>query len=162
MTRIMKSLPMTGLVVAIAAVGFAGIAHAKGGGPAHVSFAELDTNSDGQVSKAELEALGAVRFAAVDTDSDGFLTASEIEAAGKARAAKRAAGMIKKLDTNEDGKLSAEEMENRGKGRGGKDRSAKMLKHFDADKNGSLSEDEFTAAREKMRKRMGNKKKHSE
>lgn len=162
MTLRMKNIPTTVLVVALAAVGITGAAQAKGHGPAPASFAELDTNNDGQVTKAELEARGAVRFAKVDLNSDGFLTADEIEAAGKEKAAKRAARMIKHLDADEDGKLSAEEMSKRGKGRGGKDRGAKMFERFDADKNGSLSEEEFAAANEKMRKHKGKKKKHSE
>jgi Ca2+-binding EF-hand superfamily protein len=70
--------------------------------------------------------------------------------------------MIEKLDADKDGKLSAEELEARGKGRGGKDRTAKMLKHFDTDKNGSLSEEEYNAAAEKMQKRKGGKKKHGD
>jgi Ca2+-binding EF-hand superfamily protein len=53
-------------------------------------------------------------------------------------------------------------MSKRGEGHGGKDRGAKMFERFDADKNGSLSEEEFTVANEKMLKRMGHNKTHSE
>jgi Ca2+-binding EF-hand superfamily protein len=162
MTHVMKNLPMTALVVAMAAVAVTGIAHAKGHGPSPVSFAELDTDNDGQVTKTELDAQGAVRFAKVDTDSDGFLSVAEIEAAGQEKAAERAVRMMKHLDADEDGKLSEEEMSNRGKGRGGKDRGAKMIERFDTDENGSLSEEEFAAAQEKMSKRKGKKKKSGE
>ena len=162
MTHVMKNLPMTVLVVAMASVAVTGVAHAKGYGPAPVSFAELDKDNDGQVTKAELEAQGAVRFAKVDTDSDGFLSVAEIEAAGQEKAAERAVRMIKHLDADEDGKLSEEEMSNRGKGRGGKDRGAKMIDRFDTDKSGGLSEEEFAAAHEKMSKRKGKKKKSGE
>jgi Ca2+-binding EF-hand superfamily protein len=37
-----------------------------------------------------------------------------------------------------------------------------MLERFDTDKNGSLSEEEFASASEKMGKRKGKKTKHSE
>ena len=158
----MNNFPMTALIIAMAAAGVTGVEQAKGYGPAPVSFAELDTNSDCQVTQTELEARGAVHFAKADTNSDGFLTVDEIEATWRDKAAKRAARMIKHLDSDEDGKLSAEEMNKRGKGRGGKDRGAKMLERFDTDKNGSLSEEEFAAAREKMGKRKGKKTKHSE
>lgn len=162
MTLRMNNFPMMALIIAMAAAGVTGVAQAKGYGPAPVSFAELDTNSDGQVTQTELKARGAVHFAKADTNSDGFLTVNEIEAAGKDKAAKRAARMIKHLDSDEDGKLSAEEMNKRGKGRGGKDRGAKMLERFDTDKNGSLSGEEFAAASEKMGKRKGKKTKHNE
>lgn len=162
MTLRMTGLPKTALVIALVAVGFTGIAQARGHGPAPVSFEELDTDNNGEVTKAELEARGAVRFAKIDTDGDGFLSAAELEAAGREKAAKRSARMIKHLDADGDGKLSAEEMSDRGKKHYGKDRSAKMIERFDTDKNGGLSKAEFDAAHEKMKNHKGKKKKSGE
>ena len=133
MTLRMTALPKVALTIALVAVGFTGVAQARGHGPAPIAFADLDVDGDGQITAAEIEAQGAVRFAKIDTDSDGLVSAEELAASGQEKAEKRAARMIEKLDADKDGKLSAEELEARGKGRGGKDRSAKMLKHFDTD-----------------------------
>jgi Ca2+-binding EF-hand superfamily protein len=168
---------MTAIIVSVAALGMSSIVHAKGDRPAPVSFAELDTNNDAQLDAAELKARGAVRFAKLDVNSDGFLSVEELTAAGKERASERAERMLKHLDANEDGKLSAEEMNKRGKGHGKKgghkkdgdkagehkeghkDRVAKLIERFDTDGNGTLSEEEFAAASEKMSKHKGSKKK---
>lgn len=128
MTRVVKNISMTAILVTVAAFGMSSVVHAEGERPAPVSFAEIDANNDGQVDKAELTAhakarraaRAAAHFAKVDTNSDGFLSVEELKASGEDRAAKRAERMIKHLDTNEDGQLSAEELSERGKGHGKK------------------------------------------
>lgn len=147
--------PMIRIMAAVAALSIAGAAYARG--PAPVSFSDVDTNGDGQVTQTELQALGAKRFEKIDADSDGFVTQAEIENAGKEKAAKRAERMIKHLDSDEDGKLSAEEMMKRGGKRG-----AKMFERADTDKNGSLSEEEYASAAKKMGKKRHKKPADSE
>lgn len=70
MTLRMTALPKVALTIALVAVGFTGVAQARGHGPAPIAFADLDVDGDGQVTVAELEAQGAVRFAKMDTDSE--------------------------------------------------------------------------------------------
>jgi hypothetical protein len=50
------------------------IANAKEGGQRGAVFEKIDADSDGQITKTELEAMGAARFARLDTDGDGFIT----------------------------------------------------------------------------------------
>lgn len=150
-SRDMKT-QMTILAIALGAVALVGTAEAKSADHrgAHMSFEELDTDNDGQVTQAEMEAQGAARFAKVDADGDGFLSAAELDIAAQERAKKRAAHMIERMDTDGDGQLSLEEM---GKGRDGiSKRGAKMFERMDADNSGGLSKEEFEAAKAKMRK----------
>ena len=147
------NIRMTLVAAALTGLAIGGAAYAKGDKPhgPKVTFEQLDTNQDGQVTEAEMQAHGAARFAQADTDGDGFLTESEIEAAGQERAKKKSARMIKHLDADKDGKLSVEEMGKRG-GKG--DRFAKL----DTDNSGGLSKEEFDAAHKKMRKNRGEDK----
>jgi hypothetical protein len=131
-------------------------ASAKGGD--RPSFEQLDTNSDGALTPAELAAHGAARFAAADTNSDGFLDAEELEAAAKARDSKRAGKRIERMmehrDANGDGKLSVEEMAP------SEDRIAKRFERADKNDDGQLSEEEFEASAKHRGHKRG--KKHSE
>jgi hypothetical protein len=65
-------------------------------------FADIDTNKDGKLSKAEWKALDLpdAVFTRMDTDKDGFLTLKEVEANWYPGA----------LDTNKDGILTVEKM----------------------------------------------------
>jgi hypothetical protein len=152
------NMRMTLVIAALSGLALGGVALAKGDKPhgPRMTFEQLDTNQDGQITEAEMKAQGAARFAKADTDGDGFLTTSEIEAAGSERAKKRAAHMMERMDTDKDGKLSVEEM---GKPRGGK---GDMFAKFDADNSGGLSKEEFEAAKSKMRKHRGGDKPASE
>ena len=116
-----------------------------------LTFEQLDSNGDGEISMAEMENRAAVRFATVDTDGDGFLSLEELQAQGEERAKKRAERHMERLDANDDGKLSAEEMKRPGK------RGEKMFDRIDADDSGTISEEEFAAAQDKMKRRAGKK-----
>lgn len=48
-------------------------------------FARLDTNGDGRLEYAELEAMGAARFDGMDADGDGRLSLEEAQARWQAR-----------------------------------------------------------------------------
>lgn len=140
------------LCVAVAATAVSGVsAFARGQGP---DFATLDTDGNGELTLAEMQAHGAARFEDADTNGDGLLSKAELEARGSERAQQRAARMIKRLDANEDGQLSMEELTER------RDPS-RMFGRIDSDDSGTITQAEFDAARDKMRNR-GGKHKRSE
>ncbi|WP_176696024.1 EF-hand domain-containing protein [Phenylobacterium immobile] len=73
-------------------------------------FKRMDVDSDGKLSKAELQMMldrapqGAdAAFAALDADKDGFVIRAEADAA--------AAAMFGRADTDDDGALSRDEIE---------------------------------------------------
>jgi len=111
-----------------------------------------DTDSDGKVSKAEMQAGFAKHFDRVDKNGDGFLTEDEMPKRGKSRGqdregrgrgnqnsnfAKRAAKQFNRFDKDGDGMLSQDEAP-----RHLKDRFTQL----DANDDGFLSQDEIKAA----------------
>lgn len=135
---------LTALSVAILVGGLSLSAAAQGG---RANFETLDTNSDGQITRAELEARGADRFAAADTNGDGALSLAELETAQATQAKDRAARMLSRLDANEDGQLSQDEL---GKMR---KRGGRMFERADADSDGVITKAEFDAMKAKHGKR---------
>ncbi len=123
--------------------------HAGAGGHMRPSFSDMDANADGQITLEEIPARGEARMAELDTDSDGFLSEAEMVAAATERAKQRHARMVERMDADEDGKLSLDEMKPK------RDRGAMMFERADADKSGGISEAEFAAVTEKMEQRMG-------
>lgn len=75
-----------------------------------MTFEQLDANGDGQITRQEGQAIAQARMAMADTDQDGFLSAAELEAQGSERMKKRVSKMLERMDTDNDGKLSADEM----------------------------------------------------
>ena len=121
---------------------------------------KMDTNGDGIVDFDEMQAVRADltidEFNKMDSNSDGQLVPEELAAAFTAR-------MMKRLDTDGDGAVSLKEMEAFGpphpdaadRPPGAADRfpdPAERFKQFDADGDGKLSQSEFTAMHEGMRK----------
>lgn len=139
----------------VLALGAAGAASAHGFGDksrgedrgAMMMFDRFDTDGDGTITQAEIDALRATQFAAADADGDGFLTAEEMAAhADKMRAERRAErmnDMLGRLDTDGDGKLSAEEAAAAG--------PVTMFERLDANEDGAISREEIAEARGKMR-----------
>ena len=96
-------------------------------------FARLDTNKDGFITQAELDALQTQRqtkleqraehfdpakvFARLDANNDGKITQAEADAVRNARAAAKGkpasahAGLIARLDTNKDGVVTRAEFD---------------------------------------------------
>ncbi len=155
----------TGFITGIVAASFvltAGAALAQGmgeipgcGGPRHErpAFGDLDADSSGEVTRAEMDARRAARFAEADTDGDGKLSLEEVQAAAMKRNAERAARMLERFDADGDGFLNAGEMPKPGR-KGGMER---MFERLDTDGSGGISEAEFKSARDKMRERHGKK-----
>ena len=120
-------------------------------GPRH-AFEDLDANSDGLITRDEMQAHMQARFAATDTDGDGKLTRQElsakIEAHQRQRRDRRLDKMISMRDADGDGALSLEEMRS---GRGDR-----MFARIDADGDGAVSKAEFEEMQNKHRARHGN------
>ncbi|MDM7933397.1 EF-hand domain-containing protein [Tabrizicola sp.] len=119
-------------------------------------FDGIDTDSDGKLTEAELEAHRTAMFTAFDANGDGLLDAEELAARQLARfsetLAERTARMIENRDNNGDGSLSLAEMD-AGPGQRG-------FARIDTDNDGAISKAEAQEAGERMGKRMGEQRKH--
>ncbi len=163
--QITRNIPLAALATVVAAAfGSAAIAGpgTGSGGPAQQlleAFDRIDTDGNGQLSKAEIEAARQARFKAADTDGDGALSQAELTALLEKEAAARAARMMARRDANGDGKLSPEEM---GPAAGvTQGMRAKMFARIDTDGNGELSKAEIEAAVKAMGRDGRHKGKHS-
>lgn len=128
--------------------GAQGIAQAMGGGMGMMGmggdgmrpdFQELDADGDGRLTRAEMEKYRQARFAKADTDGDGKLSRAEIDAQIAARQAAMRERMLDRMigwrDVDGDGMLSPDEMR--------ADRGLRMFAGMDADRDGTISADEF-------------------
>lgn len=124
--------------------GIAGMAVANQGGPERPSFETLDTDADGKLTQAELDAHKAARFAKSDTNGDGMLSAEEMMNSAKAnegkRMQRRATKMIERMDADKDGMISAAEMQAMPRGKD-------MFKRMDANSDGAITAEEFAAGK---------------
>ena len=78
----MKKSILTALAVSIAVggLGLSTTVSAKPRGGDMPGFEAFDTNADGVITQADIEAIGAAKFAESDTNGDGFLDADELKA----------------------------------------------------------------------------------
>jgi len=106
-------------------------------------FSKLDTDGSGTLSTDEVEGRMAERFAEIDANSDGELTQEELKAAHEARRGQRNKGKAKEADTDENGAISLDEAE-----AAGMERLVENFDQLDGDGNGEISREEFQAARE--------------
>ena len=152
----MKRAVLISGVTAMALALTAGVAAAKGGhGGKHgarMSFEQLDTNGDGQVTKEEIAAAATARFNEIDTNGDGNLSAEELAAASERAKEERIAKMIEKRDENGDGVLSQDEMQPK------TDRTDRMFKRLDANDDGVISAEEFEKMKDRRKGKRGDKK----
>lgn len=136
---------------------------AKGGhrgayGARHQDPARLDTDGDGRLSRAEVEAAGEARgkrgnpmlehFDAIDTNHDGYLVRTEVQAWQAQRMQQRRAEMQKRFDArfaaadvNGDGRLSRAEVEEK------MPRLSDRFAWMDDNRDGFLSRDELRPTR---------------
>lgn len=114
----------------------------KGMGPMF-DFDTLDTDKDGTVTRAELDAARTARVDNADANGDGLLSLDELKALHLAqmspRIEARAKQMIAHLDADGDGQLSVSEL---AAGPG----PAMMFNRLDANGDGALSQDEADRA----------------
>ncbi|KIC13838.1 EF-hand domain-containing protein [Leisingera sp. ANG-Vp] len=138
----MKHVKFIAVIVAAAGVAAGGAALAKGYGHhgPKMSFEEIDADGNGEVTKAELQAMKEARFAKADADGDGKLTLEEMQAHAQERANERAAQMLERFDKDGDGALSKDELPQ-------PRRAGKMFDRMDADGSGGISKEEFEEAR---------------
>ena len=120
-------------------------------------FVQLDTDKDGNISRAEWDAPRLAALKAMDPDADGVVTLAEMKAEAVARATARAeAGAERRfarLDADGDGRVTAAEAmmarpegPHKARGHGGD-----LFARLDADKDGTLTTQELDAARKDMR-----------
>jgi len=136
-----------------------GMGMAGGQRMAQLSFADLDTNGDGQLTLDELTARPADHFASADANGDGGLSADEMTemmlSQMQDRIATMAAQMVTRLDANKDGLVQANEMKPMGNEGAGLER---MFSIMDVNGDGAVSEEEFDLVTQRlgqMQQRMG-------
>ncbi|MFK7764824.1 MAG: EF-hand domain-containing protein [Roseobacter sp.] len=136
--------------IAVCAVALAStVAVAKqrpGHGGEPIQFEKLDENGDGQITRAEMEAMRANRFTRADANGDGDISLEEMQELGAERARAHATRIMERLDRNDDGVLSADEMPSG-------DRASRRFDRVDADEDGVISKVEFDAAQDRIAKR---------
>lgn len=150
------------LVSFAALAGAIGLAAAQEGGPGgrgQEHLAQVDTNHDGAISRAEFDAAHAAMFARLDANHDGQISAEEHRAhrgehMGEHRGRRRGGdgehrgdhegGRMAMLDANQDGSITRDEF---------LARPMQMFDRLDANHDGAISADERSAARERMHER---------
>jgi hypothetical protein len=121
------------------------------GQPALSEFDGVDANRDGRVSAAEHAAAAKKMFRAMDANRDGKVTAAEMDAAYSKVTGNKAdqsgmsgADKIRVVDRDGDGVLTASEHDAASK---------EMFRKMDADRDGYLSREEWTAGHAALMKK---------
>ena len=118
----------------------------------------MDTNKDGQITKAEADAYRAGQEKAMDANGDGVISMDEMKA-GMARmmgveptgrAGQMGEMRFARLDTNGDGALSADEM-------AADNRFTQIFKRIDQNGDGTLDKDELAQAQTWAQEHRGKK-----
>lgn len=86
-----------------------GVAMAGAGKKHGAMFDHVDANDDGKLSQEELQPFANKRFARFDTDKDGVVTAAEIDAHLMKRMEKRRQKLLKRFDGDGDGTITQAE-----------------------------------------------------
>ena len=117
------------------------------------SFSELDADGNGEVTRAEMEAIKAARFAAADTNGDGSLSVEEMIASRSAdntdRMERRITRFIERADDNGNGTLEINEVGP------SEERVTERFERLDSDGSGGLSMAEMEAGKEGRKDRRG-------
>ncbi len=107
----------------------------KGGKFGEKFIERMDTNGDGAVTQAEIDAKHAEKFAEFDANKDGQLSEAEFSALEEARRQERHKAHFQRIDADGNNVVSADEF-------GG--RSSKMFERFDKNNDGKLTADEMS------------------
>ena len=175
-----KSIILSALLAGSALVGVGVVAvaqdgpsmHHKGGDHGPMGFGpggpggfdgprleDLDADSDGNITKAEIDAHENAQFSEMDANNDGSISPAEMTSFGDMKReemrlkmeAKRQEFMLARLDTDKNGLISRAEFTSK---------PNPMFEKVDANGDGVIDEAERTAAREQMGDRMGKEGKH--
>ncbi|MDZ7603391.1 MAG: EF-hand domain-containing protein [Hoeflea sp.] len=173
----MKKTLLASLAAAlIASIALPAMAAQSDRGPGHGPRAErmmerFDADRDGVVTLEDISAHRLSMFETIDTDKSGSLSKDELKAFGdmrkemretnrEERRANREARMeeMKGMSGGRDGRMAGKhdgkhhgKRDGMGRGEGrGNDRGGMQLERMDADKNGEVSLEEFTALDAKM------------
>jgi Ca2+-binding EF-hand superfamily protein len=128
----------------VMANGWQGGPHKMAGPHMERMIAEMDTNGDGSVTKAEAQAFRDAKFADADTNGDGAITPKEMATAARLM-------KFKMLDKNGDGTVTQEEFltSDMGPHRGGK-----RFWRMDKDGSGRIEAAEMAEMSDHMFERM--------
>jgi Ca2+-binding EF-hand superfamily protein len=160
----MKKITIASITTLLAAASFVPAVAFAHGGEGGKKFARFDRDGNGVVSRDEMRTTALEHFTKLDTNKDGKLTLAEIEAGAQNRAAERLARddknhdgklsraevpnmpdqVFARLDKNSDGVLSAEELQ--GNPERAEKHAQKWLERADTDHDGAISRDEAIAA----------------
>ena len=105
-----------------------------------------DTNGDGKITIAEINADQARMFTALDVDGDKSMSVEEIRRRGRSLQIYRTTTLFDLLDTNGDGKLSVAEIQAPSK---------RWFKRYDENGNGILEADEIADSHHRGGRRGG-------
>ncbi len=150
-----KSVVICAVLAGVALTGTAAIARDHGPRDPQAMFERFDTDGDGLVTRAEIEATRDARFEDLDADGDGSVTEEEFTASAVERARARAAEAFARLDVDGDGVLSEDTLAARG---GSSKRLERMFSRIDANGDDAISPEEVEAAMDRfaeMRQRRG-------
>lgn len=96
----------------------------------------MDLNGDGGITRAEADAMSAVRFLRLDSDADGVLTEQEMRDSMQRRMVRRIAKQFAMMDQNGDGRIERAEFE---------EGTAARFARRDADGDRRISNEELRA-----------------
>jgi len=117
----------------VAAVAFAGPHRGK-------MFEQLDTNKDGQVTKAEMQTAAEKHITAADKNGDRAASPDELRARAQAERQAHRANRFSKKDQNGDGALTKDELPQM---------PPQAFQRLDSDGNGAITQAEFKAVKGK-------------